>query len=380
MNVVETVKSFFRNEKSGGIVLLACTVLSLAVSSIAPAYSEFWKQEILGETIRHQINHALMALFFLSVGLDLEHEIYEGELSSFKRAIIPIIAAAGGMIIPGAIYYLINLGEGKTEGFGVAMATDIAFALAVLSLLGKRVPDTLKIFLAAFAVMDDVGTILIIAVFYSKDVKFAFLLAAAGLLIIMFILNRKKVYSLWPYIIGGLALWYCFERSGVHATISGVLLALTIPFGNGGDNSPSHKLEKKIQWPVAFLVLPIFALANTAIPINEDLFKGVVNPITLGILFGLFFGKPIGIWLLCWMGVRFKWGELPEKVTLAHIAGTGFLGGIGFTMSMFIGLLAFDEGGLLNQAKIAILITSLLAGVVGYVWLRRLKGSSDGGA
>jgi len=315
-----------------------------------------------------------MTLFFLLIGLELEREIYQGELSDLRNAALPIFGAIGGMLVPAGLYMLINTGTATISGAGIPMATDIAFAIGILSLLGNRVPSSLKIFLAALAVVDDLGAILIIAVFYTASISLPHLLAAFGIFALLILLNRLKVCNLVPYIAGGVAMWYFMLHSGVHATITGVLLAFAIPYGDKSERSPSFWLQHLLHKPVAFLILPVFAMANTCIPLSVD-FRGVfTTPYAVGILTGLVAGKPAGIWFMSYLSVKLGISELPEGMTWSRIIGAGFLGGIGFTMSIFITLLAFNDAGIINNSKIAVLVASLIAGAAGFILLRTVIG------
>ncbi len=366
---------FFESEKSSGIVLIFCTIISLLVanSAFGPAYLDFWHIKVAGLSLEHWANDALMAVFFLFVGLELERELYVGELSNFRKALLPIIAAAGGIVVPAGIHYALNADLPTQAGAGIPMATDIAFALGVLALLGSRVPASLKVFLTALAVMDDLGAIVVIAIFYTTHFSPAYLLAAFAVFGVLIILNRLRVMSLLPYLLGGVLMWFLMLKSGVHATIAGVLLAFAIPFsGHGNDeSSPSHHLEHLLYKPVAFIVLPIFALANTGIIIAAGWQQELLSSNSLGILGGLVLGKPLGIFLASLLAVAVGVCVLPGDLKRRHILGAGLLGGIGFTMSIFITNLAFqDSASLINASKMAILMASLAAGGLGFIWLR----------
>jgi NhaA family Na+:H+ antiporter len=311
-----------------------------------------------------------MAIFFLLIGLELEREIYQGELSSLKNASLPIFGALGGMLIPAGIFLLLNFGTETQSGAGIPMATDIAFAIGILSLLGNRVPVSLKIFLTALAVIDDLGAIIVIAIFYTSSLSFLSLGIAIGILGVLGILNRLKVHNLIPYLIGGVIAWYFMLQSGVHATITGVILAFVIPFGDGGEKSPSYILQHFLHKPVAFIILPLFALANTCIAIGGDWISNLGTPDSLGIIEGLVLGKPLGILLFSFIAVWLGLAVLPEDLKWKNILGAGFLGGIGFTMSIFITLLAFEDPALINGSKIAILIASCSAAILGFFTLK----------
>lgn len=361
------------DEKSGGIILILCTVFSLFVanSSLGDSYESFWHLHIGSLSISHWINDGLMAIFFLLIGLELERELYVGEFSNLKNAILPIFAAIGGMIVPAGIYLLFNVEPTTQSGFGIPMATDIAFALGALSLLGKKVPFSLKIFLTALAVIDDLGAIIIIAIFYTKDLILTNLFIAIGIFSILLLLNRMKVYSLLPYFVGGVAMWYFMLQSGVHATISGVLLAFAIPFKTvSGRPSPSSLLLRKLHLPVSFVILPIFALANTAVVFSSNIHELISQPLAVGVFWGLVLGKPLGILLASAIVTTLGLSKLPNNISWSSLLGISFLAGIGFTMSVFITLLAFDDSFLINTAKISILISSLVAGLMGFFYLK----------
>lgn len=372
--LTKTFKEFFQDQKSSGIVLIACTVISLAITNsvFGDAYLGVWKTYVGGLSIEHWINDGLMAVFFLLIGLELERELYKGELSNFKNALLPIIAAAGGLGVPALFHYSFNAGTETQAGIGIPMATDIAFALGVLALLGSRVPASLKIFLTALAVMDDLGAIIVIAVFYTAELSTNFLFGALIIFGFLVLLNRARVMSLVPYLICGAVMWFMMLKSGVHATVAGVLLAFTIPFTPITDDktSPSYKLEHFLHKPVAFIILPIFALCNTGIIIGADAFQTLSNPNEIGIMGGLILGKPLGITVFSFVAVALGVCRLPLDLSWRHVLGAGFLGGIGFTMSIFITNLAFTENPTaVNSSKIAILLASLIAGTVGFLWL-----------
>lgn len=371
-------KDFFNSEKTGGLILILSTAVSLllANSAFQDSYTGFWHLEAGGHSITHWINDGLMAIFFLLIGLELEREIYIGELSDLKNASLPIMGAVGGMLLPAALFMLFNYGTITQPGAGIPMATDIAFAIGVMSLLGNRVPASLKIFLTALAVIDDLGAIIVIAIFYTKTILLHNLLISLGIFMVLIGLNRLKVHHLLPYLIGGVLMWYFMLHSGIHATISGVLLAFAIPFGNGDEHSPSFILQHAIHKPVAFFILPLFALANTAITVEPGWYSNLATSASLGIFAGLVLGKPLGIFLVSFLSVKLGLSILPEGLKWKHIFGAGLLAGIGFTMSIFITLLAFEDADLINQAKIAIMISSLLAGIVGFIWLKSVLHTS----
>jgi Na+:H+ antiporter, NhaA family len=372
MIITKLFKEFFDSEKAGGLILIGCTVLSLTLanSDFGADYLHFWQTQFAGHSIAHWVNDGLMTIFFLLIGLELEREIYKGELSNFKDALLPIFGALGGIILPAGLFMLFNFGTATQSGAGIPMATDIAFALGILSLLGNRVPTSLKVFLTALAVIDDLGAILIIAIFYTKTLLWTNLFIALGIFTFLIILNRLKIRSLIPYLIGGIAMWYFMLNSGVHATITGFLLAFAVPFGNGDEKSTSYILQHFLHKPVAYFILPIFALANTAIILSGDMGQTLTENYSIGIAVGLIVGKPLGIFLLTFLAVTFGLCKLPDDLNWKSILGVGFLGGIGFTMSIFITLLAFDNETIINNAKFVILISSLIAGLIGFAGLK----------
>jgi Na+:H+ antiporter, NhaA family len=374
MNASRLFREFFESEKAGGLLLLLVTLLSLALanSPIQTSYIGFWETPIGHHSITHWINDGLMTIFFLLIGLELERELYGGELSNIKNATLPIFGALGGMIVPAGIFLAFNFGTLTQNGAGIPMATDIAFAIGILSLLGNRVPTSLKIFLTALAVIDDLGAILVIAIFYTETISFLYLGLAFSILGGLFILNRRKVHRLLPYLIGGGLMWYCMLNSGVHATITGVLLAFVIPYGDGGKTTSSYRLQHFLHRPVAFVILPLFAIANTCIAIDSNWQEGLVHANSIGIIAGLVLGKPIGILLFAFICVKLGIGSLPKDLQWKQILGAGMLGGIGFTMSIFITLLAFKNDGVevITYSKIAILVASFVSGTLGFLWLK----------
>ncbi|HRZ97340.1 MAG TPA: Na+/H+ antiporter NhaA [Paludibacter sp.] len=372
MKITELYKEFFESEKSGGIILIFCTLISIVISnmSFGNNYLSLWEVQIGGHSLIHWINDGLMAIFFLLIGLELKREINLGELSNIKNALLPIFAAVGGMLVPAAIYSAFNYGTSSQSGAGISMATDIAFSLGVLSLLGKRVPTSLKIFLTALAVIDDLGAIIVIALFYTKTILWTNLFISLAIFAILMILNRLKIKNLIPYLVGGIVMWYFMLHSGVHATISGVLLAFTIPCGCTSKKSSFNVLLHSLHKPVAFFILPLFALANTAILIDTNIGQSLTQDYSLGIAFGLIVGKPLGIFLMSYLAVALGFSKLSGDLNWKLILGTGFLAGIGFTMSIFITLLAFDNATVINESKLVILLSSLIAGVFGFVLLK----------
>ncbi|GFE62819.1 Na+/H+ antiporter NhaA [Geobacter sp. AOG2] len=372
---------FFNNEKTSGIILILCTITSIGIanSPFGQDYLDFWHTKIalgVGDTfilkysLEHWINDGLMSIFFLLIGLEIEREIYIGELSRPKNASLPIIAAIGGMIMPALLHFLFNSGTATQAGAGIPMATDIAFAIGVLALLGDRVPVSLKIFLTALAIIDDLGAILVIALFYQSDFSLPYFILSLGVYAGLLALNRFGVNRLSAYLIPGVVMWYFMLQSGVHATIAGVLLAFAIPFRNGDEKSPSYQLQHFMHKPVAFLIMPVFALANTGIALTGNWVPQLASPNSLGVFAGLVAGKPLGITLFSLLAVKWGISRLPEDVRWNHIVGAGFLSGIGFTMSIFITLLAFDTPEIVQNSKTSILLSSLVAGTIGFLILR----------
>ncbi len=376
MTLSRTFSDFFESEKSGGLLLVVCTVVALGAANSwwGPAYGAFWEQVVAGLSLRHWVNDGLMAVFFLLIGLELERELYVGELSEFRNALLPIVAALGGVCVPAAIHYGLNHGTPAAAGIGIPMATDIAFALGALALLGDRIPASLKVFLVALAVMDDLAAIVVIAVFYTEQLSVPYLLAALAVLGVLVLLNRPlRVMSLSAYLAGGALMWFLMLKSGVHATIAGVLLAFAIPFSAKTDDeqSPSHRIEHLLQKPAAFLILPIFALTNTGIAVSPGWYGQLLTAGSLGIIAGLVVGKPLGITLASYLAVSSGLGRLPEGAGWGSIFGAGLLGGIGFTMSIFIANLAFSgQPDAINASIMAILVASLVSGALGLGWLR----------
>jgi Na+:H+ antiporter, NhaA family len=430
-NIVRPFQYFADKASSGGILLIAAAVLALvwANSPWGASYTGLWGTKLsislgsfsLEKDLTHWINDGLMAVFFLVVGLEIKREILVGELSSPRQAALPIAAALGGAVIPAAIYVGINFGTEGMSGWGIPMATDIAFALGVLALLGERVPISLKVFLTALAIVDDIVAVVVIALFYTSDVSWGALAVGAAFVVALIAANLVGVSKPLPYALLGIGLWLCFLQSGVHATLAGVLLAMTVPAssfidtgtflkrsrslldrfeqaGERGDSvlsnderqgalhalnranedvePPLQELEHALHPWVVFAVMPLFALANAGVVLGEDFAVTLLNPVSLGILAGLLLGKQFGITLFAWLAVKSGISELPEGMTWRHIYGAGWLGGIGFTMSLFISDLAFTDGPLLDVAKLAILAASLVAGVGGWLILRGASSSS----
>lgn len=371
---------FFHSSSAGGIILLICVAVSLLIanSSWAANFQQLLNTEFgfqsdllhLRYPVSLWINDGLMAIFFLLVGLEIKREIVEGELSSLRQASLPVLAAIGGVLVPALIYALFNSGnEATAKGWGIPMATDIAFALGILSILGDKVPSGLKIFLAALAIVDDLIAILVIAIFYSSDLNFIYLGLAAAVFFLLIIFNRCGVKNVFFYLIPGLFIWYFIHNSGIHATIAGVLVAMTLPTNDDDTDSPLEKLEHFLTRPVNFIIMPIFAIANTNITFESGMVEGLVSNLGFGIVLGLLLGKPIGIFTMSWLSVKLKFGELPAETDWIHVLGLGLLGGIGFTMSIFIALLSFKHPEYQNEAKFAVLAASVLAGISGFMLL-----------
>jgi len=387
MELSKYFQKFFHSSKTSGILLILCVFLSLVIAntSSAEGFQNFLDTKIgteifhLNYSLSVWINDGLMAVFFLLVGLEIKRELVEGELSDIKKASLPIFAAIGGMLIPALIFIAFNHSTDYKNGWAIPMATDIAFSLAIISLLGKSVPNSLKIFLSALAIVDDLGAIIVIALFYTDSIDWLSLGICGGITLLLVILNKLKVTRIIFYLIPGLFLWYFMHHSGIHATIAGVILAFTIPTNvSDTEISPLEKLEEHLHIPVSFFIMPIFALANTNITFQAEVLDHFVSPLSLGIIFGLFAGKVLGINIFSFLAIRFKLGELPAFSGWKEMIGVGFLAGIGFTMSIFVSLLAFP-GNIENQdiSKISILFASVLSGFVGFIILKTKKKSSQ---
>jgi NhaA family Na+:H+ antiporter len=368
---------FFRDSRSIGILLIFCTILSIAFSNISffkVSYLNFWKTQFsnpvpflsLPETNRMWINDLLMSAFFFLVGMEIKRELVKGELASVKRSLLPILAAVGGMVVPAIIFSFFNSETPFHHGWGIPMATDIAFSLGVLSLLGKRVPIQLKIFLAALAIIDDLGAVLTIALFYSAQIKVYYLLGGAVALAGVLLLNRFKVKQVSYYLLPAMVLWYCLFNSGIHATIAGVVMAFSMPLFQ------LSKLEKKLFYPVNFVIMPLFALANTAIELPSTFGPVYSSTISLGVMLGLVLGKPIGIFLFSLIASKSGLASLPSNTNLKELWGVGMIGGIGFTMSIFTSTLSYQPSQLQTIAKVSIITASVIAGIIGYLYLSRL--------
>lgn len=350
----------------------------IANSSLSEVFQNFLDKKVgteifhLNYPISIWINDGLMAIFFLLVGLEIKRELVEGELSTFKSASLPIFAAIGGMLVPALIFALFNNGTEYANGWGIPMATDIAFSLAIISMLGKRVPAAVKIFLAALAIVDDLGAIVVIAIFYTDQLHWDYLAYSAIVMALLIVLNFLEVKKHIFYLVPGLFLWYFMHHSGIHATIAGVLLAFTVPTNvSTSEISPLEKLEEKLHFSVNFLIMPIFALANTNITLHPGMVDGLFTNFGYGIVLGLVIGKIVGINLFSWLAIQLKISELPYKSRWSHMLGAGLLAGIGFTMSIFIALLSFKgHAEIQDEAKFAILVASVISGFGGYSLLK----------
>jgi Na+:H+ antiporter, NhaA family len=388
--LTELFVEFFESEQASGIVLIVCTLTSILIANSlwGKSFMDFWHMKVgfdagilrLHYSMEHWVNDALMAIFFLLIGLEIEREIYVGELSDLKNASLPIFAALGGMVVPALFYLWINRGTPTQNGFGIPMATDIAFALGVLAILGNKIPAALKVFLTALAIIDDLGAILLIAVFYVEDFSLLYLVLSLVVFMGLILLNRLGVNSLAAYLIPGILMWYFMLQSGVHATLAGVLLAFALPFRDGGERSPSYRLQHFLHKPVAFLIMPIFALANTGIVFAQGWTNELLSPNSLGVFAGLVFGKPLGIFMTSFLAIKTGISRLSSELSWGHIVGVGFLGGIGFTMSIFITLLAFESMATIQSTKIGVLLSSLIAGLIGYLILSRQKTGVPNGS
>ena len=378
----KALKDFLDSSTGGGIILFICLILSLIIanSPLSEGFNQILNTTLgfenssihLRYSVSNWINDGLMVIFFLMVGLEIKRELVEGELSSPRQAALPILSAIGGALVPALIYTLFNAGTETDHGWGIPMATDIAFALAVISMLGKRVPVSLKVFLAALAIVDDLLAILVIAIFYSTELHFTYLLYAGAILLLLIVFNRIGVQKLWMYLIPGIFIWYFIHHSGVHATIAGVLVAMTIPTNDTDIESPLEKLEHMLAKPVNFIIVPLFAIANTAITFQSEMIGGLTSNMGLGIMLGLFVGKTIGIFTTSFICIKSGLAQLPDKATWAHIVGLGMLAGIGFTMSIFVSLLSFSDPLHVEEAKLAVLVGSLISGLFGYFFLKSL--------
>ena len=384
-NILKPLNDFLRLESASGIILLIAAILAMLVvnSPARPLYDALLGTPVeirvgtfeIAKPLLLWINDGLMAVFFFLIGLEIKREFLAGELSDRSRVVLPFIAALGGMLIPAVIYASINWGDATAiKGWAIPSATDIAFALGVLALLGSRIPQALKIFLMALAIIDDLGAIIIIALFYTADLSLTALLIAAGAMIVLFILNRRGVLSLAPYLIIGMVFWAAVLKSGVHATLAGVITAFFIPFRKeeGASQTQLEMLEHDLHPSVVFGILPLFAFANAGIPLAAMTLDSLLHPVPLGVALGLFFGNQIGVFGFSWCAIKLGIAKLPQEVTWLQLYGVGALCGIGFTMSLFIGSLAFEQGGpdITVDDRLGILIGSIAAGIVGYLILR----------
>ncbi|MFS8056715.1 Na+/H+ antiporter NhaA [Rhizobium sp. BR 317] len=385
--IQSTLRHFLDNEASGGIILMFVAALAIATanSPMADAYFDILHVYIGPLSIQHWINDALMAVFFLLVGLEIKREMLDGQLSTWSRRILPGAAAAGGMVFPALFYIYFNWTDASAlRGWAIPTATDIAFALGVLSLFGKRVPASLKIFLAALAIIDDLGAVIVIALFYTADLNLLALSGAAIVVGNLIIFNRMGVKALWPYLVLGAVLWVLVFSSGVHATLAGVVLALTIPLKLTPGTpeathaeSPLHKLEHYLHKPVAFAIVPIFGFANAGVSFAGVSMSVFTEPLTMGVAAGLLFGKLVGVLGTVAILVNLKLAELPAKASWGQMVGVALLCGIGFTMSLFIGLLAFNDPNVQDHVKIGILLGSLTSGLIGAVLLTAFGRRSE---
>lgn len=372
------IRDFFNDSRSGGVVLIACTIVSLFLSNTSLSqsfYHSLWETKFvlplnfvsLPQTLRDFINDVLMTFFFLFVGMEIKRELTIGELASVKKSLLPVLAALGGMVCPALLFTLFNAGTPFQKGWGIPMATDIAFSLGILSLLGKRVPVQLKIFLAALAIIDDLGAVITIAIFYTSKLNLLWLFLAAIALVTLLLLNKFKAAKTIYFILPGIVLWYCLFNSGIHATISGVIMAFCLPL------SKLAKIEHLLHKPVNFIIMPLFALANTAILLPPQIHTVFTSTISFGIIAGLVLGKPIGIFLFSFIAVKTGIASLPAKTSYNQLLGIGILGGIGFTMSIFTTSLAYIPEALQAISKVSIIAGSLIASVIGYSYLFSLS-------
>lgn len=378
---------FLRQEASGGYVLMAAAALALAVanSPLAPAYFRTLDTHLgfvlgpvhLRETVLHWINDGLMALFFLLVGLEIKREVLDGQLSRPSAVLLPGAAALGGVALPALIYLALNRGRPDSlGGWAIPSATDIAFALGVLALLGSRVPASLKVFLTAIAIMDDLAAIVIIALFYTAQLHLAYLAGAGAVLLALIALNRFKVARLWPYLLLGVVLWFLVLKSGIHATLAGVALALTIP-QRGGEHPPLERLEHALHKPVAFVITPLFGFANAGLSFAAVGFSALLDPAPLGVALGLFLGKQCGVFGVSLALIKSGLARPPRGASLVQLYGVAVLCGVGFTMSLFIGALAFSDARLIEETKIGVLAGSLISALLGLLILRTAKAHAD---
>ena len=378
---------FFKNESASGLILLSFAIIAIIIanSSFATTYNNIlhtyitigYKEFSLSMSVLHWINDGLMAIFFLVVGMEIKREVVFGELQSFKKTILPISAAIGGMIVPAIIYALFNYNKPTISGWGIPMATDIAFALGILSLVGRKAPKGIIVFLTALAIVDDLGAIIVIAIFYTSQISWIALIMGLIVFISLVLANRFKVKYTSVYVILGIVLWICILKSGIHATIAGVLLGISLPAGKNIHEFKSsilYRLEHALTPVSSFVIMPIFALANSGITIDINSIGAIIlSPVSLGIIFGLVIGKQIGIFGVSYILVKLKVAKLPAQVTKRHLYGASVLGGIGFTMSIFVSSLSFADETVLATAKISIMIASILAAILGGIIFRLIK-------
>ena len=374
-------EEFFKNEAASGIILLIFTVIALfmANSLFSTKYEDLLHHYVtigygklaLSKSVLHWINDGLMAIFFLLVGMEIKRELITGELKSLKNAILPVTAAIGGMLLPALIYYIFNYNSSTVSGWGIPMATDIAFALGILSLVGnKKAPKGLAVFLTALAIIDDLGAIVVIAIFYTEKIFISALLGALVVLILLFLANRFKVKTLSIFLILGLILWLLLLKSGLHATIAGVLLGMTIPINKNHDKSMLHRLEHSLTRWVSFGIMPIFALANAGVSIDVSQIANIIKtPLSVGVIAGLVLGKQLGVFGTSYLMIKLKWANIPSGVNMRQIYGASVLSGIGFTMSLFIATLSFENAAFLMVSKISIIIASFVSAVGGLLVL-----------
>jgi len=367
--------AFITSPAAGGIILILASAAAIIIanSPLQQDYTALLAHKLAGMSVEHWVNDALMAIFFLLVGLEIKRELLAGELSTWSQRALPGFAALGGMIVPALIYLFFNRGSAEAmAGWAIPAATDIAFALGVLALLGSRVPVSLKIFLSALAILDDMGAVAIIALFYTSHISFVMLAAAALTLVVLFVMNRAGIKTLWPYLLVGCALWFFMLQSGVHATIAGVLLALFVPLGaDDTQESPLERLEHGLSPWVTFLILPIFGFANAGVSLSGLTAEEILSPVPVGVALGLFIGKQVGVFGLSLLAIRSGLARLPESSSWLQLYGVSALCGIGFTMSLFIGNLAFPTSPLLvDEVKIGVLAGSILSAIVGMIVLR----------
>lgn len=384
------LRKFADIEASGGIALVVAAILALIVSNsvLAGSYQDVFSMKLalklgpysFGKSLLHWINDGLMAIFFFVVGLEIKREFLQGELNSLSKLTLPLLAAAGGMIVPAALFVALNYQGGPIlEGWAIPMATDIAFALGVLALLGNRVPPALSIFLLSVAIFDDLGAIVVIAMFYAGKISVLAIVSAGLLFAVLIVINLVGVRRPAPYLLVGVLLWFAVLESGVHATIAGVLVALTIPIAEQDGYSPLKSIEDKLHPWSAYLVLPIFAFANAGVPLQGITAEALAGGMTMGIVLGLVVGKPLGVLIACWIALRLKNVKLPEDVSWPMLAGAACLAGIGFTMSLFIGTLAYDAPDFDAQIRLGVLGGSIISGILGFLILKQTIGAKSAG-